>query len=47
MKIKQNDAREGKHMQNCAKISPLFAYKTLVLLKKTVEIDVSTYESVQ
>ena len=43
-KIKQNDAREGiickflpkftKNTQNCAKTSPLFGYKTLVLLKK-------------
>ena len=57
-KIKQNDAREGKSMQISAKIhrkyaklcknEPFFGYKTLVLLKKkTVKIDVSTYESVQ
>ena len=29
------------------KNKPFFAYKTLVLLNKTVKIDVSTYESVQ
>ena len=57
-KNKPNDAREGKHMQIsvkihqkyaklCKKKKPVFAYKTLVLLKKTVKIDVSTYESVQ
>ena len=56
-KIKQNDEREGKNMQISAKIhqkickivqkQAVFAYKTLVLLKKTVKIDVSTYESVQ
>ena len=56
-KIKQKDAREGKNMQNSAKIHQIckfvqkqalfFASKTLVLLKKTVKIDVSTYESVQ
>ena len=34
-------------MQNCAQASPFFAYKTLILLKKSVKIDVSTYESVQ
>ena len=54
---KQNDAREGKNMQISAKIHQKyaksstnmqrFAYKTLVLLKKTVKMDVSTYESVQ
>ena len=32
-----------KHVQKYA----FFAYETLVLLKKTVKIDVSTYESVQ
>ena len=32
-------------MQNCAEISPFFGYKALVLLKKTVRIDVSTYEN--
>ena len=56
-KIKQNDEREGKNMQISAKIhqkyaklcknKPFFGYETLVLLKKTVRIDVSTYESVQ
>ena len=55
--IKQNDAREGKNMQISAKYhqkyaklcknKPFFAYETLVLFKKTVKIDVSTYESVQ
>ena len=56
-KVKQNEARGGKHMQICAKIHQndakivqkhaLFGYKTPVLLKKTLKIDVSTYESVQ
>ena len=56
-KIRQNDAREGKTMQISAKIHQkyaklcknkhFFGYKTLLLLKKTVEIDVSTYETVQ
>ena len=56
-KFEKNDARVGKNMQIPAKIhqkyaklcknKPFFAYKTLVLIKKTVKIDVSTYESVQ
>ena len=56
-KFKQNGAREGKHTQISAKIHQkyaklcknehFFGYKILVLLKKTVKIDVSTYESVQ
>ena len=37
-----------ENVQNFAKKKkPLFAYKTLVLLKKKVKIDVSTYETVQ
>ena len=57
-KIKQNDAREGKNMQNSSVIHKkkyakvcknkhFFGYKTLVSLKKTFKIDISSYESVQ
>ena len=57
-KIKHNDAREGKHNQipanffyqkyaKLCKNKPLFGYETLVLLKKTVKIDVLTHANVQ
>ena len=36
-----------KWCKNCPETFPLLGYKTLVLLKKTFKIDVSTYESVQ
>ena len=36
-----------KNPRNYAKTSIFLGYKTLVLLKKPVKIDVSTYESVQ
>ena len=36
-----------KNVQNCAKTSHFSPIKHLFLLKKTVKIDVSTYESVQ
>ena len=55
--IKQNDARNGKNMQNSAKIKknpklsknvPFFSpRKHLFCLEKTVKIDVSIYERVQ
>ena len=54
--IKQNDAREGKNMQISAKINQKYAKKKQALfwatkhlfcIKKTVKIDVSTYENVQ
>ena len=34
-------------MQNLQKQALFFGYETLVLLKKTVKLDISTYESVQ
>ena len=40
-------AKLTKNGQNYAKTSLFVGYKTLVLLTKPVEIDVSTYESVQ
>ena len=56
--VKQNDAREGKTMQISAKIhqnickivqkqAVFSSVKHWFGLKKTVNIDVSTYESVQ
>ena len=42
----QNSAKNAEKYAKLSKNTPFFAYETVVLLKKKVKIDVSTYESV-
>ena len=43
----QTSAQNSPKICKIVQKQAFFGYKTLVLLKKTVKIDVSTYESVQ